>query len=285
MCRLVGVVASETTDFRFTLNEAPRSLAALSPEHPHGWGLAVHAEGRGWDVHKQAACARDDARFCKLAADARGELLVAHVRKRTVGPVGCPNTHPFHRGPWVFAHNGTIDDTAWLAERASAARRAEIEGETDSELFFAALLTAIDEVGGALGVRSAADGAVDRAIAGVVARCHARASFGASNFLLSDGVSLYAHRSGRSLFVLTRGRGDRVVDSRRSRETHAVIETPWSDRREAVLVASERITDEPWAELAEQTLLRVERGPRPAIHLLVGPAAPTSAGASAHAGI
>lgn len=270
MCRLVGVVASESTDFRFTLHDAPRSLAALSPEHPHGWGLAVHARDRGWELHKEPACARDDARFRSVAAEARGEVLIGHVRKRTVGPIGPVNTHPFRRGAWVFAHNGTIEDTAWLATRASAARRAEIEGETDSELFFAALLTAIDEAGGAEGAGAAAEGAVDRAIGAFLALSYARPSFGASNFLLCDGRALFAHRSGRTLFVLTRGRGDRVIDSRRSRETQAVVETRWSDRREAVLVASESMTDEPWSELAERTLLRIDAGARPTMRVISG---------------
>src|SRR6187431_1367309 len=98
MCRLLGVVSSEATDFRFSLNEAPRCLARLSPDHPHGWGIAVHAEKHGWDLHKHAACAGEDERFGAIAADARGEVLIAHVRKRTVGPIGIENTHPFRSG-------------------------------------------------------------------------------------------------------------------------------------------------------------------------------------------
>src|SRR5262245_34024795 len=49
MCRLLGVVSSEATDYGFSLCRAPRSLALLSRDHPDGWGLAIHAEGRGWD--------------------------------------------------------------------------------------------------------------------------------------------------------------------------------------------------------------------------------------------
>lgn len=267
MCRLVGVVASEATDFRFTLQEAPRSLVALSPDHPDGWGLAVHARERGWELHKQAVCAKSDASFKDLAASSRGELLVAHVRKRTVGPIGSANTHPFKRERWVFAHNGTIDDVGWLAERTSHARRTEIEGDTDSELLFAALLSAIDDAG-PLPDRAR----IDEALAETVSACHARRDLGASNFLLSDGQALYAHRSGRTLFLLARGRGDHVLATRRSSETRAVVETRWSERRVAVLVASERLSDEPWVEVPERTLLRVDVSPAPTVQTLYEPA-------------
>src|SRR6476469_9267208 len=42
MCRLVGIVASDVTEFGLVLKEAPRSLARLSREHPDGWGIAAH---------------------------------------------------------------------------------------------------------------------------------------------------------------------------------------------------------------------------------------------------
>jgi glutamine amidotransferase len=260
----LGVVSSETTDFRFTLHEAPRSLASLSAEHPDGWGLAVHRRERGWGVHKHAVRAGDCPHFRDLAASARGEVLVAHIRKRTVGPVGPANTHPFRRGRWVFAHNGTIADVAWFAARASAERLAEVEGETDSERFFAYLLTAIDEVGD--------DRArLDAAIGARVERALSHPGLGAANFLLGDGTSLWALRAGRGLHLLTRVPGDEVVPSRRSHETAAELTTPWTPQRHAVLLASEQLTDEPWGEVDEGTLLRVDVGPRPEAYVVRAP--------------
>jgi glutamine amidotransferase len=263
MCRLLGVVSSETTDYRFSLREAPQSLAALSPEHPHGWGLAVHDEEDGWDLHRHPACARDDARFETLAARARGKVLLAHIRKATVGGSSLSNTHPFRRGRWVFAHNGTIGDVAYLERGTSDRRRREVEGDTDSERFFAFLLTALDEVGGGDGTEHAADGAVDGVLGRVLGPALARTSFGAANFLLSDGAVLFAHRFGRTLHLLERGAGDQVRVERESAETEAVLGTPWGVRRLAVLVASERMTDEPWRELGERALIRIDGGARP----------------------
>ncbi len=237
MCRLLGIVSSRPVDFRTLLAERPRSLAALGEEHGDGWGLAAFSRG-SWQIHKGTRAASRDARFRRRAFDLRGELLVSHVRKRTVGATRRANAHPFSRGRWVFAHNGTVDDRAWVARQISGARAAEIGGETDSESFFAFLLTRLD----AAGLTNApATRATDDLVAGVVAECRARARFGSFNFLLSDGESCYAHRFGRSLYVLERG----ARDGSSSRRAHAVF------------VASEAMTDERWEEVPNGTLLRV----------------------------
>ena len=87
---------------------------------------------------------------------------------------------------------------------------------------------------------------------------------GAFNFLLSDGQTTFAHRFGRSLFVLERGPADPVRELR-SVDDGASIMTKWTARRQAVFIASERITDEPWREIDDGTLLRIERTPTPRI--------------------
>ena len=251
MCRLLGVVSNETTDFRFSLHEAEKSLAALSAEHADGWGLAVHNKRTGWDVHRNPVRAGDCDRFKELAAHAEGELLVAHIRKRTVGAVGLENTHPFRRGDHVFAHNGTIPGIAALVTRTSAARTAEILGQTDSERFFAFLLTRVDELG---------HDRMDEALASAVNEAVKLPDLGAANFLFSNGSTLWAFRCGRTLYTLERIPGDPVVRVRHAHETEADLETPWSQRRHAVLIASEKMTDEPWKELADGTLLRIDGG-------------------------
>jgi len=269
MCRMLGIVASEATDFRVCLREAPRSLASLSPEHPHGWGLAVfgrEARGdHGWTLKKQPACAQEDDRFHEVVVGSRGELLVAHIRKRTVGAVRMENTHPFRRGRWVFAHNGTIDELDWIRANVSAARAAEVTGDTDSELFFAFVLSRLDAAG--LGERAEVED-TSAVVTGIVRDLAARAALGACNFLLANGDSMYAYRQGRSLFTLERGPHDRVRSHRESRETGASVDTPWTARRTAVLVASERMTDEPWRELQDRTLLHIARAPVPALRVL-----------------
>jgi predicted glutamine amidotransferase len=265
MCRMLGIVASEATDFRFCLHQAPRSLSSLSKEHPDGWGVAVYdSRGSGWTLRKQPVCAGDDDRFTDVAVSSTGHSMVAHIRKRTVGPVGIENTHPFRRGRWIFAHNGTIDDLGALRRETSPERLAEVAGATDSEVFFAYLLTCIDTEGGA---EEAHPPAVEAALARATAQLRS-ASVGASNFLLANGQELYAFRRGRTLFALERRPGDEVRPSRRSPETGATIDTSWTARRRAVLIASEAITDESWRAVEEGTLVAVRQQPEPQIRVI-----------------
>jgi len=260
MCRLLGIAANEPTEFRIVLREAPRSLAALSREHRDGWGIAVFDACAGtWRVDRGVVCAGEDERFHRLAIGTRGELLVSHIRQKTIGDTSLVNTHPFERGRWIFAHNGTVKDVEWLRAHASAERLAEIAGETDSELLFAWMLTRLDEAGVS---GSPASPSTDRALGAIARAGRERPGFGAFNFLLSDGATTYAHRFGRSMYLLERHPDDVVVSSRRSRDG-TVLETPWSPGRSAIFVASERITDEPWQTIEDGTLLRIERVPSP----------------------
>jgi predicted glutamine amidotransferase len=260
MCRLLAICSSESTDFKIVLREAPRSLAALSREHRDGWGIAVFdAELGAWSIDKGILCAGEDERFHRLAIGTHGNLLVSHIRQKTIGETSLVNTHPFRRGRWVFAHNGTIKDVDWIRDHVSPERQAGVEGETDSELLFAWLLTRLDEAGVAL---EPATARTDRAISKATRAARERPDFGAFSFLLSDGATTYAHRFGRSMFLLERSPHDEVRERRTSRDG-TIVETPWSHQRSAVFVASERITDEPWQNVEDGVLLRVERAPAP----------------------
>ncbi len=247
MCRILGIVADASAEFRFCLRDAPRSLGVLSREHPDGWGVAVFEEEEGWEIGKEPLSAFADPRFGEVAGESKGRVLVAHVRKRTVGPVSRENTHPFRRGRWVFAHNGTIDEVERLRASASAERLAEVEGTTDSEIFFAFLLTRIDA--------ARTPGELDEALVSALREVAASPSFGACNFLLSDGELLYAFRQGRTLFTLERAEGD-------------AAKAPGARVRRTVLIASEQISTEPWKPVEEGALLKVTRRPQPELTLL-----------------
>lgn len=278
MCRLVGIVASEVTEFAVVLKEAPRSLARLSREHPDGWGIAAHGgpdtgsmpppsessvRVGGWRVHKGTQPAGECIRFDQVAKRSAGTVLIAHVRQKTVGPTKLENTHPFTQDGWVFAHNGTLVDHASLRKKSSAARLGQIRGETDSEVLFAYFLSRLDEAGlTQVGRCEAARAHATRILALSTAELRA-SSVGAFNFLLSDGASCFVHRFGRSLFLLERSPSDPVRERRDF--AGATLVTPWTQRRQAVLVASERMTDEPWREVPEGTLLRIDRDPSPAV--------------------
>ncbi|HSQ63813.1 MAG TPA: class II glutamine amidotransferase [Polyangiaceae bacterium] len=240
MCRLLGITTERATDFSRCLRDAPRSLAALSQLHPDGWGIGVWTMSLGWRVAKSARCAKADGDFDRVVRHARGQTLVAHIRKRTVGDTAVENCHPFAQGKWIFAHNGTVHATDKLREQISPTRLDNVRGQTDSELIFAYLLTHLDTLS-----PTATRASVDRTIATAVANLDGH---GSTTFLLSDGVVIYAHRNGRSLYSLVR-----------------------NGEPGAVLFASERVTDEAWEEVPEGSLLRVTRKPTLAIQRVNGP--------------
>lgn len=268
MCRLLGIVASEPTAFRIVLREAPRSLATLSDAHPDGWGIGIHVVAEGtarpakrWHLQKGVERAGADPSFHAVASQSEGHVLVAHIRQKTVGPTKIENTHPFTRDGWIFAHNGTLPDTTWLRGELSGTRRDEIAGDTDSEILFAYLLTRLDREGLThLQDRKARDAATEL-LKRTSAELRER-QVGAFNYLLSDGDTTFAHRFGRTLYLLERGPGDPVM-SMRPVSPGAAIATPWTPRRAALFIASERITDEPWREVPDSSFLRIDRVPLP----------------------
>ncbi len=240
MCRMFALVAARPVTARELLRDAPRSLWALSREHKDGWGVALRTAA-DWMVHRSTACAALCERYGELADAVTTQLLIAHVRQKTVGETSLLNTHPFRRGSYVFAHNGTVKDVAALASRTSPERLAELEGETDSERLFAFVMTHID-----------AAGDTETGVVAAVRELHAATDLGSATFLLSCGARTYAHRLGRSLFALTRHGAEEVR------------------RTASIVIASERLTAEAWVELDERSLVVIEDADSPSVRTLLG---------------
>jgi glutamine amidotransferase len=256
MCRLLGIVTASPYEFGLVLREAPRSMAMLSREHRDGWGLATHAgtPGYAWALQRSVQTADEDPGFAEHARRARGRVLLAHVRQKTVGPLAIANTHPFQHGDWVFAHNGTVKDVEWVEKQTSPERLAERGGATDSELFFAYLLTKLDEAGA---TQKLASRQTDDVVRRAVLAATGRDDFGSLNFLLSNGSSLYVSRFGRPLHLLERAPSESDLD-----EAAESGEVP-IERRRCVVVASEPLTDEAWTPIEQGALLRLDVLPSP----------------------
>lgn len=210
------MVAQEPIAPRELLHDAPRSLRALSLEHADGWGVALSSGDDAWQIHRNTLCAARCEQYAAIAPSP-ARVIVAHIRKKTVGELTIANTHPFQHGQFVFAHNGTLSIIDKLVEASSPARRGEIVGDTDSERFFAFVLTHIDEAGD-----------IERGVVRAIRALHVWGDIGSANFLLAAGTRVYAYRQGRSLYTLSRAN--------------------------ATLVASERLTDEDWLEVPERAL-------------------------------
>ncbi|MEO8698988.1 MAG: class II glutamine amidotransferase [Kofleriaceae bacterium] len=226
---MFALVAARAVAARELLHDGPRSLSVLSREHKDGWGIALRTAD-DWIVHRSTECAASCARYQELV-DVQAQVLIAHVRQKTVGDSKLENTHPFRRGSFVFAHNGTVKDVPALVARSSPERLAQIQGDTDSERLFAFVLTCIDEAGD-----------VETGVLAAVRALHAIEQIGSASFLLSQGDRTFAHRLGRSLFALVR---------------HGANE---ERRTAAIAIASEQLTGEAWCELPERSVVAITGG-------------------------
>ncbi len=173
-------------------------------------------------------CADGDERFASLAAKMAGIVLVPHVRARTVGGVSLANTHPFHQGRWVLAHNGTIEDLAYIREQTSPERALQREGETDSEWLFAFLLTRLDARG--LTDSSPAE-AADEVIAVAIDELTSR-RVGSLNFVLSNGA-VRASLGSIALHPRTRSRSETACVVPRGFRAHHARAMGFARRRNA----------------------------------------------------
>jgi predicted glutamine amidotransferase len=268
MCELLGM----SSNIPATLSLSLMKLAehgGLSGPHKDGWGVAYY-DGPDVRVIKEAAAAAESewVRFLKQH-DIRSPIVVAHIRRATMGARSYRNTQPFARElagrMHIFAHNG------WLPgineSPAFKPTRFHPVGETDSETAFCALL------GRMSGVWNRPDEipSPDERLKIVSAFAAELRMLGPANFLYSDGDVVFAHghrrKQGTSskieppgLVYLQRrcGEGKRgLVASGLSIEGADQVIT---------VVASVPLTDEPWQPFDEGEVIAISKGQVTAHH-------------------
>ena len=248
MCRLFGMSAgSEPTSASFWLLEAPDSLLAQSRREPDGTGLGWFDEERRPHVEKQPMAAFDDASFASEAKTVSASTFLAHIRFASTGELTLANTHPFELDVRLFAHNGVIEDLAALDDHLGA-DIGLVEGETDSERFFALITREIRLAGGdvSAGIESAC---------GWIA---ANLPLLSINFILmtADGLWALRYPETHELHVLEREPGE-ALEHRSSLTTR--VHSEQGAERPLVVIASERMDDDPgWEMLRGGELLHVD---------------------------
>ena len=210
---------------------APRSLAALMLEPPHGLAVQSYAPRRqrhgllnadGWGAGffdgphprrwRSPAPLWGDASFASVAPVLRSHCAVAAVRSATVGmPIEASATAPFTDGRWLLSHNGVVDRSV-LPECAGA------ESVCDSAVLAASVFArGLDALGELIVQLGAAD---------PTARL---------NVLAANGTRLIATTWG---------------------DTLSVLEHP-----DGVVVASEPYDDDPgWRDVPDRHLVEVHAG-------------------------
>ena len=218
---------------------------SYAPRHQRHGRVNADGFGVGWydrTVRVEPARYRSDRpiwsdrSLASMAGLVRAGAVLAAVRDATppaaVEESGSP---PFTSGPWLFAHNGAVAGFAdgaavALRRRIVPARRAGIEGASDSEVVFALVLDALD-------AGADAGGALAAAVAAVESVAPARL-----NLVLTDGVAVAASACGDTLFLL---------------------DDPWSGERRgrATVLASEPYDDDPrWVTVPDRSIVCVSAG-------------------------
>jgi len=252
VCRLFGMSGGrEPVRATFWLLEAPDSLAQQSRREPDGTGLGWF-ERRRPVVAKQPLAAYEDQAFAREAREETSRTFVAHVRYASTGAVSPKNTHPFEQDDRLFAHNGVIEDLDRLEQQLGDAKSL-VQGETDSERYFALITREIER-----------DGDVGQAIVRAASWIAENLPVFALNIILITGSELWALRypDVHELYVLERAAGGptghRHLEHASARGSVRVRSGDLATRR-AVILASERMDEDAgWRLLESGELVHVD---------------------------
>jgi glutamine amidotransferase len=233
------------------------SKLGVEPTNGDGFGLGWYDDGPVPGVYHNTEPAWNDRNLEELSGHIRSHCVLSHVRASTGTAVQQTNCHPFRHGSWLWVHNGVINGFHTIKRELSLAVDpaifADIQGSTDSELFFYLALT--------FGLEEDPPAAVARAVGLIedVGRRHGVEFPMQMTVATTDGSSLWAFRystegMSRSLF-----HSADVSTLRAQYPDNALLRDVADD---ASLVVSEPLGGlrGAWLEVPESSWVVVERG-------------------------
>jgi len=161
MCRLFGMLAVTAESAEPWLVRSDRSLFTQShanPEHlqSDGWGVGWFTGSGHSRVEKGphgAYFEEERPRFLRAASEARGPLILGHLRHASnplkLEPeklIGLVNSQPFENHTTLFIHNGTISFPN-EARPFLGVYESRPKGANDSEILFWLLYRNTEEIG------------------------------------------------------------------------------------------------------------------------------------------
>ena len=230
------------------IDQSLHSTMGAETTNGDGFGVGWYGEEDTPGTFHSIEPAWNDRNLRDLAEHLRSGLVFAHIRASSGSPVQQTNCHPFRHGRWLWMHNGLIREFPRLKRELVLAvdpsLYPQIEGSTDSEVFFFLALT--------MGLEDDPPGAVERAVGYIE---HVGRSAGVEQPIqmtvaTTDGDSVWAfryssERRSRTLFFSTR------VDTLREQHPDVAVLRQVSD--ETRLVVSEPLGDlkGAWNEVPE----------------------------------
>ena len=157
MCRLMGFVSTKDFSLAEITGTHFEEFAALSSFHRDGWGIAEMASGSS--VPKllvEPVQASTSPTFKKATSEIKSNGALLHLRWATAGlPVNEGNTHPFTSGDISFMHNGGVIPANSMDSLIDADLLESLRGDTDSERYFATIISKVRKLGLTEGVIAA----------------------------------------------------------------------------------------------------------------------------------
>jgi predicted glutamine amidotransferase len=269
VCRLLGLNAGrEPVSALFWLVDAPDSLEVQSHRNVDGSGIGFFDSAGAPVLDKQPEAAFAGQEFGREAKRARSVTFVAHVRYATAGARSVRNTHPFTMDGRIMAHNGGFGEFGELEEQLGR-YRGLIQGDTDSERYFALITQQTD----------AHDGDVGAGIAAAARWIGSRLPVSSLNTIVATAGELWALRypGQHALHIIERpagasspaqpgspaaaagppGSGD-AATGLHARSTTSSVHAPELHVLPSVVVASEELDGEDgWRMLASGELVHV----------------------------
>lgn len=237
MCRLLAVMSRLPQPLATSLADVLPGFTALSAFHQDGWGIAARS-GSTLVVTKAPRRALDDQTYGRALSSTVTDAGLIHIRWATPGLALCTgNTHPFGYRGMAFAHNGSAEPVQAIWDQVDPDLRHDVEGSTDSEAYFRAVLTRMRRAQPAEALIEAA------------AAIRSATTISGLNAMLLTQDALYVY-------------SDHDPDSAPSRR-HGPDYFPirYQRREESVVVSStgyEPVTAQ-WEQLAQRQVLRVAR--------------------------
>lgn len=252
MCELLAMSARFPTTIHLSMTELARHGGGTGP-HRDGWGVGFVHQNDAIVVREPAAASTSDWLAFVQQADPQSEIVIAHVRRATLGSRLVRNTQPFARElagrMHLFAHNGMMHDIATLPRFAT--RRFRAIGDTDSEHAFCGLLERLAPLW------DADEPSLDARLAVIAEFAAELRQLGPANFIYTDGDALFVHGHRR---MNESGRIEPPGVHLLCRRCSAPSDNVERGDQQVTLVASVPLSDEAWQPLAEGELVVLRRG-------------------------
>jgi predicted glutamine amidotransferase len=127
------------------IDQSLHSRMGVETTNGDGFGVAWYGKEETPAVFRSVEPAWNERNLRELSDHVTSHLVFAHIRASTGTAVQQTNCHPFRNGSWIWMHNGLIRDfpkiKRELALEVDADLFPQMEGSTDSELFFYLALT------------------------------------------------------------------------------------------------------------------------------------------------